>query len=282
MRKVLALWMAVAVFSAVGVVWVLVPGLVSAQEASATRSLPSGPVPAGSEVTVSITADGYGSFGSLVETLPAGFDDVTSSLSGGAVDDRGSTVAFTLFDGVNSFTYTVTASDTGGTYSFSGEMLDSHRIQIAVVTGDEEITVEPAAVLAASRSFSPASVALGGQVEVTINVSGYGASDTVMETLPGGFTYVSTSGLPDASVTESGQAVTFTLLDETSFTYTVTASDTAGDYAFEGVLTDEDDRPLAVGGSHDRNGYGPAASPGLQRQPLLLPGLGCDLAKRLW
>ena len=104
-------------------------------------------------------------------------------------------------------------------------------------------------------------MALGGQVEVTIDVSGYGASGTVMETLPGGFTYVSTSGLPDASVTESGQAVTFTLLDETSFTYTVTASDTAGDYAFEGVLTDEDDRPLAVGGSHTRNGYGPAASP---------------------
>jgi hypothetical protein len=270
-RKVLALWIAVAVVS-VGVVFAVGPGLVSGQQVpSASRSLPSDPVPAGSEFTVTITgATGYGAAGSVVETLPEGFSYVSgsSSLSPSAVDERNErTVAFQLFGG-SSFTYRVTASGMEGNHSFSGVVIHFDRVTSRDVGGDETVTVEPAPVSAASRSFSPASVVVGEDVEVTINASGYGASGTVAETLPSGFTYV-TSSLAAASVTESGQTVTFTLGGETSFTYTtvcpvtrsrVTASDTAGDESgqtvtfklhapFTGVLTDEGGMTADVSGA---------------------------------
>ena len=50
-----------------------------------------------------------------------------------------------------------------------------------------------------TRSFSPATVAPGGTVTVTIAVAGLGSFGGVTETLPAGFTYVpSSSSLPDA------------------------------------------------------------------------------------
>ena len=71
-----------------------------------------------------------------------------------------------------------------------------------------------------------------------------------METLPDGFAYVS-SDLPDSQVMESGQEVTFTLIGEESFTYTVTASSVAGDYSFSGTLRDIDKNETDVGGESD-------------------------------
>ena len=68
----------------------------------------------------------------------------------------------------------------------------------------------------ATRSFNPATVAPGGQVTVTIAAANYGQGGGVTETLPSGFTYVSSSEigrLLDASqVTElSGNQVRFIL-----------------------------------------------------------------------
>jgi hypothetical protein len=60
----------------------------------------------------------------------------------------------------------------------------------------------------ASRSFSAASVAPGGDVVVTITVAGHGNFVDVKETLPAGFTYVSSS-LSDDEVGVDGQSVTF-------------------------------------------------------------------------
>ena len=62
---------------------------------------------------------------------------------------------------------------------------------------------------------------------VTITAADYGQAGGVTETLPAGFAYVS-SGLSASQVNESGQNVRFTLQGDTSFTYTVTASSTAG------------------------------------------------------
>ena len=95
------------------------------------------------------------------------------------------------------------------------------------------------------RSFSPTSAAPGGVVVVTITASGY---DRVVETLPPGFSYVSSS-LPDDSVTVNGQEVTFILLGETDFTYRVTAPGAAGHYSFSGVLTNSDREEVPVGGA---------------------------------
>ena len=97
----------------------------------------------------------------------------------------------------------------------------------------------------ATRSFSPATVAAGGQVVVAITAANYGGFGEVEETLPAGFTYVS-SIFPDPVV--SGQEVRFDLLGETSFTYTVTASDVDGTYTFSGTLTDSDNNVHTVGG----------------------------------
>ena len=92
----------------------------------------------------------------------------------------------------------------------------------------------------ATRSFKPATVAPSGEVEVTIAAAHYGRLGRVTETLPAGFSYESSSLTHDEDVQVDGQTVKFTLLgrDET-FTYTVTASSTAGPYDFSGVLRDD-------------------------------------------
>ena len=89
----------------------------------------------------------------------------------------------------------------------------------------------------ATRSLSPDSVAAGGQVMVTITAEGFGAFGQVVETLPAGFTYVSSSGLPADQVDSEDQTVTFTLLGKAPFTYIVTASNVEGDYSFMGVFS---------------------------------------------
>ena len=98
----------------------------------------------------------------------------------------------------------------------------------------------------ATRSFSPASVAPGGRVEVTITVANYDSGGSVTERLPQGFNYVFSS-LDQADVT--GQEVRFTLQEETSFTYTVTAPSEAGSYTFSGNLRYSGGNDPAVGGA---------------------------------
>ena len=98
----------------------------------------------------------------------------------------------------------------------------------------------------ATRSFSPATVAPRGRVEVTITVANYDSGGSVTERLPQGFNYVSSS-LDQADVT--GQEVRFTLQEETSFTYTVTAPSEAGSYTFSGNLRYSGGNDPAVGGA---------------------------------
>ena len=107
------------------------------------------------------------------------------------------------------------------------------------------------------RSLSPASVELGGEVVVTIDVGGYGAFGRAVETLPSGFIYVSSS-LSDDAVKVEGQDVSFILLGETGFTYTVAVSSVAGLYSFHGVLTNSDEEDVPIGG--DDIIEGPTAS----------------------
>ncbi len=100
----------------------------------------------------------------------------------------------------------------------------------------------------ATRSFDSTSVAPGGQVVVTIQATDYGQAGGVTETLPTGFSYVSSS-LSASQVNESGQNVRFTLQGDTSFTYTVTASSTPGPYDFSGTLRDFERDDYPVGGA---------------------------------
>ena len=94
----------------------------------------------------------------------------------------------------------------------------------------------------AIRSFSPATVAPGGTVTVTIEVADYGLGGLVTENIPSSFTYVSGSsslGL-SAESTDSAGNRTFTILGEDSFTYDVTAPNEAGTFAFSGTFLDFD------------------------------------------
>ncbi len=261
-RKALTLLVVVAVLgAALGVVWVARPSLVDAQqEPTATRSFSSMTVDAGGQLTVTMTASNFGGFGQIVETLPDGFTYVSSSLCDEAGKDPcgaagpagdGMIVTFTLLAGLdNNFTYTVAvASSAAGPHIFSGTLDGLSIDDPVVVDGPTTVTVVAAPAAAATRSFSPASVDPGGDVVVTIVVSGYGDSGSVEETLPAGFSYVDgSSDLDVTSVAVSGQTVTFTLTGETSFTYTVTASDTARGHPFMGVLMDEDGTTADVGG----------------------------------
>ena len=81
-RISLGAFAAQAIVAMVGALALLAqPGVVEAQSHSASRDLPAdlGGAP-GSELRVTITADSYGVFGQVVETLPEGFALVSASL----------------------------------------------------------------------------------------------------------------------------------------------------------------------------------------------------------
>ena len=247
-RKALPLVVIVAVAGMIGLVGM---GLVAAQQAELSRSLPAGPVAPDDEFTVTINnvglADG---FGSVVETLPAGFsyvDNSAASSDAKAVIDavvNGQTVTFTVV-GVESFTYRVTVgSDVAdGEHTFSGVL---EKLSGDEMIADSTITVggpapQPAEL---SRSLPAGPVAPDDEFTVTINnvglADGFGS---VVETLPAGFSYVDNSAASsdanaviDAVV--DGQTVTFTVVGVDSFTYRVTVgSDVAdGPHTFSGVL----------------------------------------------
>ena len=277
-RKVSVLMALITVMAVIAVsVGVLELNPLAAQETpTASRSFSANSVDAGGQVTVTITADGYGAFGDVAETLPAGFTYSTSSLPEDQVTSdgqtvTGETVTFALLGGTppTTFTYTVRASRVEGAHSFTGVFSgvdeDFDPVSGVQVGGDPSITVAatttpPASGPTASRSFSANSVDAGGQVTVTITADGYGAFGDVAETLPAGFTY-STSSLPEDQVTSDGQTVTgetvtFALLGgtpPTTFTYTVRASRVEGAHSFTGVFSgvDEDFDPVSgvqVGG----------------------------------
>ena len=263
-RKALPLLVTVAV---AGMIGLLALSLVTAQQAGVSRSLPAAPVAPDDEFTVTINnvglADG---FGSVVETLPAGFDYADGSAASptpnavidGEVD--GQTVTFTVV-GVDSFTYMVTVgSDVAdGEHTFSDGVLK--KLSGDEMIADSTVTVEAGAMPepspdpspdpspeptpgGLSRSLPAAPVAPDDEFTVTINnvglADGFGS---VVETLPAGFSYVAGSAAsptPNAVIDAEvdGQAVTFTVVGVDSFTYMVTVgSDVAdGPHTFSGVL----------------------------------------------
>jgi len=115
----------------------MMSGLVTAQ--SATRTLPEEAVSSGEDFEVGIEASDYDPFCQIVETLPEGFAYVSSTLEPGSVEIEDNIVKFILF-GETSFTYTVTASSTEGTYTFSGLLKDDYKNEYPI-DGDSEVIV---------------------------------------------------------------------------------------------------------------------------------------------
>ena len=251
-RKALLLVAIVAVAGMIGLVGM---GLVAAQQAGLSRSLPAGPVAPDDEFAVTINnvglADG---FGEVVETLPAGFSYVDNSAASPTpnavidveVSDDGRTVTFTVV-GVDSFTYRVTVGldVADGPHTFSGV---SKKLSGEERIADSTVTVGGPAPQPGdlSRSLPAGPVALDDEFAVTINnvglADGFGE---VVETLPAGFSYVDNSAASptpnaviDVEVSDDGRTVTFTVVGVDSFTYRVTVGlDVAdGPHTFSGVL----------------------------------------------
>jgi hypothetical protein len=201
----------------------------------------------GALVTVTITAYGFGSFAEVVETLPDGFSfESSSGLPEDQVSEDGQEVTFSLLGAPATFTYTVLVTDEAESGSFSGEFSGVMPVTFDAFSGvefdgDANITVEATAPSGPSvtRSLSVASVNAGDRVTVTITADGFGAFADVVETLPEGFNY-SSSSLPSDEVSEAGQEVTFSLLGATApatFTYVVLVTDEAESGSFSGEFS---------------------------------------------
>jgi len=94
----------------------------------------------------------------------------------------------------------------------------------------------PASAGSAERIL-PSSIDKNEVFQVTVKVADYGAAGQVIEKLPAGFTYIS-SNLPERAVTVNGSKVSFLLMTEKSFSYTLKAPSSAGTYQFSGILRD--------------------------------------------
>ena len=220
---------------------------VTGQPLGAERSISRSSVSPGEQVTVSIAASGFGAAASVAENVPAGLSYTASSLSSAAVNVGEGSLRFTLL-GEDSFTYTLTAGDPGD-YTISGTITDLDKVALDI-TGDDSVTVSAAVPATADRSFGAAFAEPEGEIAVTIAAAGYGPAAQIVETLPEGFTYVSTD-LPGGATGADGQSVTFVILGEDSFSYTVSAPADTGVYAFSGTLSDIDQTEIAIGGAAD-------------------------------
>ena len=137
----------------------------------AIRSFSTPSVSPGGQVMVTITANGFGAFGEVVETLPPGFNVVASSLPGGAVQAGDREVSFILV-GDTSLTYSVTAPSAAGSYSFSGVLTNFDREEVPVggalsmtvgslpsvsvsrAAGSEDTKVRPGSPISLTATFS--------------------------------------------------------------------------------------------------------------------------------
>lgn len=94
----------------------------------------------------------------------------------------------------------------------------------------------PASAGSAERVV-PSSVNTNQVFQVTVKIADYGTAGQVLEKLPAGFTYVN-STLPEKAVIVNGNKVSFLLMNEKSFSYTLKAPATSGTYQFSGILRD--------------------------------------------
>ena len=144
---------------------------------TATRAISPATVTAGGQFTVTVNVSNLGSGGGRVEeTLPSGLGYVDDSVSPSdiRVTTVGQTVRFTI-RGTNRFTYRVNAHDVG-THTIVGTLRDDDRNRY-MVGGDASVTVQVRAMPSgpnATRSLSAMSVVPGGELTVTVAVSGLG------------------------------------------------------------------------------------------------------------
>ena len=159
-----------------------------------TRTLPQEYVEPGADFTVTITADDYGSFGEVDETLCDGwvYQSVTGDVRYDEVRTHGNVISFLLMGGgPKTFTYTVQApNDPGACCNISGTLTDID-IHNHTVTGDSEVCVhDNGDLISANRGISNQRVEPGSTFTVmlalTANVDGV-QKPALDENLPAGW-----------------------------------------------------------------------------------------------
>ncbi len=190
---------------------------VASAAATQTRTVPSECINPDDEFTVTINCPGTGG---LVETLCDGWTYTGSSLPADQVDIAGNDVTFKLV-GDTSFTYTVEAPDTPDTCcTISGFFRDMDSVDHPL--DDDTVCTCQNGAVTATRTVPSECINPDDEFTVTINCPGTGG---LVETLCDGWTYTGSS-LPADQVDIAGNDVTFKLVGDTSFTYTVEAPDT--------------------------------------------------------
>ena len=146
-------------------------------------------------------------------------------------------------------------------------------LAIAATVGAVALLAQPGVVEAqshsASRAFQRTWAAPGGEVRVTITASNYGPIGQVVETLPDGFTFVS-STLAANQMEQEGQVVRFNLFGDSSFTYVVTVPTREGRYTFAGKIRNVHVEERTVTG-HTQFRVGPPPTPAPTSTPTPVP-----------
>lgn len=182
----------------------LVPMTIAATPEMATRDLPGTAVATGANFDVTMTLGAQ--FGSVVETLPAGFTYVscaagTNMPAGGvSATAAGQVVTFTFFATATpaTFTYTVTAPSSATTGTFSG-VFKSSPTSSEAVGGDTTMDVTGVGVYyTLTMAVSPAG---SGTTTPSVGMHSYAAGTVVAitATAASGYDFSSWSG--DASGT---------------------------------------------------------------------------------
>ena len=198
---------------------------------SARRSFSRNSVDPGGTVTVTVRANNYGGLGRVVETLPSGFT---------SPDASGQTVTLRLLEeGPQTRSYTVTASDNPGRYTFSGVLESEDKSKTDVVgssrvTVATEVTPTPPTTPNRPPAFTEGSATTRSIDENSASGANVGsrvsATDRDRDTL----TYaLSGTDASSFTINSSGQIMvgTGTMLDfedKASYTVTVRATDPDG------------------------------------------------------
>ena len=195
LAALLATFLAMGVFS-----------VAQANEHSATRSFSATTVAPGGTLVVTIALADYGRSGVVEETLPQGFTFSSSDMGRPRGENQ---VAFVLLSGaVTNVSYTVSASEEEGTYTFDGEFFDGSRGSVDI-TGATMITV--AADATGGNGETESGIELntqepGAAVQITITDSADPAilPDEQIEMDLSGFSVPATIADSDISISSEG------------------------------------------------------------------------------
>jgi len=212
----------------------------------ATRIVPSSVV-SGSEFEIAIEAGGCGAFGQVIETLPVGFTYLRCASRDVGVEQTGNVIKFSFLSDTADFTYAVRAPRVAEstTFAFYGRVMDEDRISQSV-EDDGVMVLAPSGM-----RMLPSLVTWGNEFDVAIETVGCGAFGQVVEILPEGFIYVSSS-LPEEQVEQTGDMIKFSFIGgEARFSYAVRAPEVAAGttYTLRGEVLDEDRIVFTIGDS---------------------------------